>query len=138
MIEVRLLSSDDARVLDAVAPDVFDHPVDPRWVDEFFGDERHHLAVALDDQQVVGMASAVHYVHPDKAPSLWINEVGVAPAYRRQGIATRLLRCLMNRGRALRCTEAWLLTEPDNDEARALYDATGGTLEPTVSFTWTL
>jgi hypothetical protein len=34
--------------------------------------------MATAGDTVVGFASAVHYVHPDKAPELWINEVGVA------------------------------------------------------------
>ena len=31
----------------------------------------------MDEEQIVGFASAVHYVHPDKPPELWINEMGV-------------------------------------------------------------
>ena len=56
------------------------------WTAEFLADSRHHLAVAVDEGRVVGMASAVHYVHPDKPPELWINEVGVAPTHRGLGI----------------------------------------------------
>jgi hypothetical protein len=39
---------------------VFDNDIDPRRVKEFLADPRHHMAVALMDDQVVGMASAVH------------------------------------------------------------------------------
>ena len=78
-VAIRRIGPDDAAVLDRVADDVFDYPIDPRWTAEFLADRRHHLAVALDGDLVVGMASAVHYVHPDKPPELWINEVGVAP-----------------------------------------------------------
>ncbi len=81
-ITIRLLGPEDAPVLDRVAPDVFDGAVDARWTGEFLNDVRHHLAVALDDGQVVGMASALHYVHPDKPPELYVNEVGVAPTHR--------------------------------------------------------
>ena len=63
-IIIRVLGSDDTAVLEQVAVDVFDNEVDPRWSTEFLADPRHHLAVALDDGQAVGMASAVHYVHP--------------------------------------------------------------------------
>lgn len=125
MLTVRLLDPNEAAVLDHVAPDVFDHPVDPRWAAEFFADSRHHLAVVLDGDTVVGMASAVHYVHPDKAPALWVNEVGVAPTHRRRGLGKRLLRALVERGRVLGCTEAWLGTEASNGAARALYESAG-------------
>ena len=45
---MRLLVPSDASVLDNVAPAVFDNAVDPR----------PHLAVAIINDQVVGMASA--------------------------------------------------------------------------------
>lgn len=125
-IVVRVLDHDELAVLGAVAPDVFDGPVDGRWAAEFMADPRHHLAVALVDGVVVGMASGVHYVHPDKAPELWVNEVGVAPAYQNQGVGRRLLRALFERGRSVGCGKAWVGTEVDNAAARRLYRAVGG------------
>ena len=125
MFTVRLLNPGDADVLANVAPGVFDHAVDPKWTSAFFADPRHHLAVALDGATVVGMASAVHYVHPDKAPMLWVNEVGVAPTHRRKGLGKRLLEALLEHGQKLGCTEAWLGTEPSNVAARALYASAG-------------
>lgn len=128
-ITVRLLGPSDGAVLRAVAPDVFDDPVDPRWSTEFLADPRHHLAVAIDQADggwVVGMASAVHYVHPDKPPELWINEVGVSPSHQGRGIATRLLRALLDHARTLGCVQAWVLTERDNTVAQRLYAGAGG------------
>jgi aminoglycoside 6'-N-acetyltransferase I len=84
------------------------------------------------------MASAVHYVHPDKPPELWVNEVGVAPAYRSRGIGRALLGALLQRGKDLGCAQAWLGTEPENAAARRLYLATGGEEEPMVMFTFRL
>ena len=127
-----MLGPADAAVLERVADGVFDHPPDPRWTAEFLGDPRHHIAVALDGDQVVGMASAVHYLHPDKPPELWVNEVGVAPAHEGQGIGRQLLQALFAHGRALGCTAAWLGTQPDNLPARRLYAAVGGVELPMV------
>lgn len=79
IIQIKLLGRGDEAVLTHVAPGVFDHAVDPARSVEFLNDPRHHLAVAIEAGLVVGVASAVHYVHPDKSPELWINEVGVAP-----------------------------------------------------------
>ena len=124
-IAVRLLGSDEADVLDNVAPDVFDHQIHPRWCAEFFADPRHHLVVALDGDLVVGMASGVHYVHPDKAPELWINEVAVAPTHHGQGIGRRLVTTLVQHGATLGCGEAWVLTSPANEPARRMYVAAG-------------
>ena len=80
-VTVRVLRADEALVLNDVNPDVFDNPIDPRWSAEFFADFRHHLAIALDGERVIGMASGVRYIHPDKPPELFINEVGVASTY---------------------------------------------------------
>jgi ribosomal protein S18 acetylase RimI-like enzyme len=140
---IRVLGPDDAAVFDRVAPGVFDHDPDPRWTAEFLADARHHLAVAVDDAQeggprVVGMASAVHYIHPDKPPELWVNEVGVAEAYRGRGVGRRLLAALFERGRALGCREAWVLTERDNAAARRLYAAAGGEEEDVVMVSFRL
>lgn len=137
---IRLIGPDDGSVLDRVAPDVFDGPVDAHWSAEFLKDPRHHLAVALDGDVVVGMASGVHYVHPDKAPQFFINEVGVAPSHHRQGIGRRVLEALLQRGRDLGCTEAWVLTDESNSAAQQLYANGGGVLapEPTLMYTFSL
>ena len=125
-LEIRVLAPGDHAILNNVAPGVFDNPTDPTLVAQFLGDHRHHLAVAIDRDQVVGFASGVHDVHPDKPPEMWINEVGVAPEHRGQGIGRRLLECLLQHARTLGCQHAWLLTEKKNSDARGLYAAIGG------------
>lgn len=135
-IEVRILGRDAAGVLQRLAPGVFDHGIDPRWCRAFFADPRHHLAVALDGDTVVGMVSAVDYVHPDKAPQLWINEVGVAPSHHRRGIARRMLDAMLAHGRALGCTEAWVLTDETNAAARRLYESAGGESSPSLMYSF--
>jgi GNAT superfamily N-acetyltransferase len=129
-VTIRILGPGDGAVLDNVADGVFDGPVDPHWSAEFFADPRHHLAVALDGDLVVGIASAVVYVHPDKAPHLWINEVGVAPTHQNRGIARRLVAALLEHGRALGCVEAWVATERSNVAAMRVYAAVGGKESP--------
>ena len=140
MPEIRILRPCDASVLDRVAPGVFDRPIDPRWTREFLGDQRHHLAVAIDATVVVGMASAVHYVHPDKPPELWINEVGVAATHRRTGLAGALLHALFAHGRTLGCTQAWVLADESNVAARSLYASAGGraAAEPAIMYEFPL
>jgi ribosomal protein S18 acetylase RimI-like enzyme len=125
-LEYRMLGAGDAALLDRVADDVFDGEIQPALAQEFLDDDRHHLAVAMDEGRVVGFASGVHYVHPDKPAELWINEVGVAPTHLRRGIAQSLLRMLLDAGRALGCTQAWVLTDRDNTAAMRLYASVGG------------
>lgn len=137
-VVVRMLSREEQSVLERVAPNVFDHPIDLRWSAEFFADPRHHLAVALEKEVVVGMASGFHYIHPDKPPELWVNEVGVAPAYQNHGIGRRLLAALFARGHELGCTGAWVLTEETNKAARRLYQVVGGEEKSCVMYSFRL
>ena len=105
---------------------MFDNPVDPALAREFLNDPRHHIAVAIDGGVVVGFASGVHYIHPDKRPQLWINEVGVAPSHHRRGLGRRVVDALLDVGRAHRCRSAWVLTDRTNIAALALYHSAGG------------
>lgn len=137
-VVVRMLGAGEAAVLDRVAPDVFDHGVDPRWTAEFFADPRHHIAVATDDGLVVGFASGVHFLHPDKPPELFVNEVGVAPTHQGRGIARRLMDTLLDHGRALGCVEAWVGTEQTNAAANRLYASAGGVRDEFVLYAFDL
>ena len=121
-----MLDRGDQAILHDVAAGVFDNAIDPGLAAEFLGDHRHHLAVAIDDGQVVGFASAVHYVHPDKPAEMFINEVGVAPSHQGRGIGKTVMRTLLQHARRLGCREAWVLTDRSNAAAMRLYAATGG------------
>ena len=125
-IVIRMLARGEAGVLACMADGVFDDEIDPAWCAEFFGDPRHHLAVAIDGARVIGMASGVHYLHPDKPHELFVNEVGVAATYRNHGIGRALLQTLLRHATMLGCESAWVLTEPSNASARRMYAAAGG------------
>lgn len=139
-IEFKVLEAGDEHVLSRVAPEVFDLPVDERLTAEFLRDPRHHIAVAIDEGLVVGFASAVDYIHPDKPAELWVNEVGVAPTHRSRGVARALLGLLFGVGRRAGCATAWVLTERENGPAMRLYQSCGGeeAQEETVMFSFEL
>jgi aminoglycoside 6'-N-acetyltransferase I len=126
-LTIKLLGAGDEAVLESVADDVFDNPIDPAATAKFLADANHHLAVAIDEGVVIGFASAVLYFHPDKPkPELWINEVGVAASHQRQGIARRLMEAVLNEARQQGCGEAWVLTNRSNQPAMRLYASSGG------------
>jgi ribosomal protein S18 acetylase RimI-like enzyme len=129
-MDVRILTSADVAVLDRVADEVFDEPINPALAAEFLGDPRHSICVAIEDGVVVGFASAVRYVHPDKPSELWINEVGVAPPFHRRGVGKAVIKRLLAHATTAGCHEAWVLTDDDNTAARALYRAAGGAESP--------
>lgn len=125
-VVIRCVERSDAACFEDVADDLFDGSINQDALNEFLADPRHHLAIAQDGDTIVGFASAVHYVHPDKPRELWVNEVSVAPNYRRRGLGKAIIAHLLNHGRKLGCSEAWVLTDADNNAARALYRASGG------------
>lgn len=134
----KILCTGEEGMLQNVAPEVFDNPVNPDYSAEFLADSRHHIAVALDGNLVVGMATAVDYIHPDKPRELWINEVGVSPDWQQRGIGKKLLQVMFEHGRLIGGKEAWVLTDPDNAPARKLYQAVKGNEEMSVYITFNL
>ena len=126
-VSFRLLRKGEGRILSRLAPGVFDGPVDDAAARRYLADPRLHLVVALDGDLVVGMASGVHYFHPDKpAPEMFVNEVGVAPSHRRRGVGRRVLAGLLDHARSLGCLGAWVLTDPGNRAALGLHGGLGG------------
>ena len=117
---------DDLAALCTTTADIFDNRVAPENCAEFLNDPRHHLAIALVDGEIVGMASGVHYIHPDKRPEMFINEAGVDPARQGKGIGRKLIAKLCDHAKYLACASAWVLTEPGNTAANKAYAAAGG------------
>jgi aminoglycoside 6'-N-acetyltransferase I len=126
MFIARVLTASDSSLLLNAADDVFDNPVDEQLAREFLGDPRHHIVVAISDGVVIGFASAIHYVHPDKRAELWINEVGVAPPHQNQGVGKAIMREMLQLAKQLGCVNAWVLTDRSNAAANALYKSVGG------------
>ena len=121
----RIAEQGDVALFDRIADGVFDGSVRPDLLSEFLSDVRHHLAIATMGDEIVGMASGVDYVHPDKPRELWINEVGIAPSHQRQGLGTRVVRTLLDYGRHIGCGEAWVLSA-DDEGVRKFYRSLGG------------
>jgi ribosomal protein S18 acetylase RimI-like enzyme len=140
LIEVRLLGPADTAVLDRVADDVFDHAVQSALAQAFLADPKNLLAVAIDDGLVVGMATALLYLHPDKPLQCFVNEVGVSPRWHRRGLGARLMRTLLAAARERGAEEAWVATEENNTPARTLYKSLDGAedSDPAIVYTWPL
>ncbi len=132
------MSHANADLLRHVAPDVFDNPIEAPELQKFLDDPRHIMMLAVDDNTVVGMASAFEYFHPDKKQQLFINEVGVAPTHRRRGIGRDLVAALLDEARTRGCVFAWLGTDVDNRPAQACFASVTGVAspEPFLLYEW--
>lgn len=133
-IDLKHVGPADAALFDRVAAEVFDEPVDPQRLAAYLAEPNHLMLVALAGGEIVGQCAAVIHRHPDKTTELYVDEVGVTPALRRQGIARKMLDAMFALGKSLGCGEAWVGTEPDNAAARRLYEARGADGEAFVMY----
>jgi ribosomal protein S18 acetylase RimI-like enzyme len=138
-VEIRRVALGDEGLFEHVADDVFDHAVDLDVLAGYLATPGHHFVVALAEGAVVGQVAAVVHKHPDLRPvELYVDEVAVAPAFRRQGIAWQMLDEMFALGRSLGCVEAWVGTESDNIPAAAFYEARKALPEPFVMYVFRL
>lgn len=128
--KIQLLDSGNSELLERLDPDVFDNAIDALQLRDFLDDPRHFMFIAVVEGTVVGMASAVELFHPDKTPQVFINEVGVASAYRKQGIGRSLVQAVLDASRARGCVYAWLGTDIDNKAAQACFGSVPAGKEP--------
>jgi len=91
------------------------------------GDERTIFVVAFDDaDRPMGFALAYELPRRHGNPSaLFVYEVDVAPACRRQGVGRRLLLELSRLAEARGIREGFVLTHASNAAAMKLYESAG-------------
>ena len=128
-IEIVIITRDNTSVLDAVADDVFDAPIQRELLATYLASELNLLLVAVDATMepptVVAHCSAVIHTRPEKPTELFLSELGTTPSHRRRGIARRLVTETIAAGRVRGCASAWIATEPENEPARRLYETMG-------------
>jgi ribosomal protein S18 acetylase RimI-like enzyme len=124
-VEIIRLSADNTSLLDQLAEEVFDADIVPARLAAYLAHETNLMFVAVADGLVVGQVAACIHRHPDQATELYVDNLGVAEAFRRQGIARRLIEAMLDLGRLLGCEEWWVGTEEDNVPARRLYETFG-------------
>jgi len=123
------ITAQTTALLARVAEDVFDDAIDPAHVAAYVAAGDHALYVAVRDGVVIGQARAVLHRQPDSGADIYIDNLGVAPEAKRQGVATALVDALVAWGKAATpCRSVWVATEPDNEEANGFYAAHGFTL----------
>jgi ribosomal protein S18 acetylase RimI-like enzyme len=120
--EVFRITPDNATCLRRVDPDIFDHQIDLERTFAFVATPFHLRVVSRIGDLVVGQIRAMIHLQPDGPNQLYIDNLGVAPAQQRRGIATALLHDVFSWGRENACADAWVATEPDNAAAHSLYD----------------
>jgi ribosomal protein S18 acetylase RimI-like enzyme len=136
---IRRVTAGNTALLDNVAPGVFDEEIDTEHQAVWTKSAGHLMVMALLDGTVVGMCTAMLHRHADKVTELYVDEVGVAEDYRRQGLGRRMMDEMFKWGVGRGCKETWVATEPDNLPARGLYESlAGGEFNECVFYTYKL
>jgi ribosomal protein S18 acetylase RimI-like enzyme len=121
---IRRLAPGDEAVVAALATS---RPLSAEETRAFLADVDTILLVAFDGGEVAGfvLAYVLRRRHGD-ARQLFVYEVDVAPAHRRRGIATALMRELESFAVKHGIGRGFVLTERDNVAAMGLYGSLGG------------
>ena len=120
-VEILHVTPADKELFRSVAPDVFDHAIDFQRLAVYLATPGHLMLVAVAEGNIVAQIAAVVHHHVDAPSELYVDNLGVAPEFKRRGIATALLKKLIAIGRDQGCGEAWVATELDNAAANGLY-----------------
>ena len=99
----------------------------PALASELLADDRTVFLVAFERGDPIGFVLAYELIRRHGAASqLFVYEVEVAAACRRQGVGTALLRELERLARVRGIRQGFVLTDGDNEPAMRLYEAVGG------------
>jgi len=131
-IFIRPLLPGDEDVVRELA--TYDRPGDP---EALLADPRTLMLVGFDGDAPVGfvLAHELPRRHGDPA-QLFVYEVEVAESHQRRGIASALLERLGELARERGIRTGFVLTEPGNGPANALYRSAGGATN-SVAVEWT-
>jgi ribosomal protein S18 acetylase RimI-like enzyme len=124
-LSIRLLAPGDEDVVRELA--AYDGPGDPEVL---LADPRSLLLVAFDGEMPVGLVLAHELPrrHGDRS-KLFVYEVDVVETHRRRGIGKALLARLAELARERGIRVGFVLTDPGNGPANALYRSAGGATE---------
>ncbi len=129
-VSIRRLTPELASSFPSVAEDVFDAEPSGEHLEKLALMPGHALFVGIGGEAVVGQLLAMIQFQADRPPQLYIDNLGVAPPFKRQGVARGLFDAAMAWGRDSGCDSVWLATDVGNSEARGFYASLGFTREP--------
>jgi aminoglycoside 6'-N-acetyltransferase I len=123
--EIVNITPQNLSLLDKVAVDVFDDDINPEFLASYLKQPHHQLFVAVANGEVVGQVRGTIHFQPDEPQHLYVDNLGVTPNAKRQGIASALFKALVDWGKTKGCKTYWVATECDNDEGNGFYQKLG-------------
>jgi ribosomal protein S18 acetylase RimI-like enzyme len=127
---IRRLGADDAAQAEKAVRSFKKASRSAGSLETFLRNPANYLLVGEARGRVVGFLMAYRLERADRdANQMFVYEIDVAEDWRRQGLATALLREIVDLARAEGMFEAFVLTSRRNVAARRLYAGTGGRVE---------
>jgi ribosomal protein S18 acetylase RimI-like enzyme len=130
---------DLARIVEQInsASMEIDEPFSLDSLTEFLADDRNIYLTVHADGTLAGALHAIGYVHPAGQRYVYVDEVDTDEAFRRQGVASAMLRAACEIARGMAAHAVWLGADDGNDAAHALYRSLGAhEIEPGVIYTY--
>jgi len=114
-----------------------DEPFTRDSLTEFLTENRNvYLTIHIQDD-LAETLHAIGYIHPAGQRYLYVEEVDTDESFRRQGVATALMRAAQEIAREMAATAVWLGADDGNDAAYALYRSLGPQqVEPGVIYAY--
>jgi len=105
----------------------FYKPTEEKTNESFFLNKNNYLYVAMDNNQIVGQIYGYVLDRLETSKQkIFIYAVDVVETHRKQGIGRRLIETFLNPFQMGKHTDAFVLTNKENESAIALYLKTGG------------
>jgi len=136
---LRPIDQDLAKIVEQInsASMEIDEPFTQDCLTEFLADDRNVYLTVHIDGQLAGALHAIGYLHPAGQRYLYVDEVDTDEAFRRQGVATAMMRTAREIARDMGPSAVWLGADNGNDAAHALYRSLGAKeVEPGVIYTY--
>ena len=114
-----------------------DEPFTLGSLTQFLADDRNIYLTVHADGRLAGALHAIAYVHPAGQHYMYVDEVDTDEAFRREGVASSMLKAIREIARGMGAHAVWLGADDGNDAAHALYHALGAhRIEPGVIYTY--
>lgn len=144
LTEIKKLNAEDVELAKELflffqVDDNVQHPVIPsdNYIHTLLSRHSFHVIIALQNGMVTGGLTAYELdMYKESVTEVFLYEIAVKPAYRKQGIGKRLIRFLKQSCAAKGIHEMYVGTEKNNLPAIKLYESTGGKEEKIAWFVY--
>jgi len=126
MNRIKRLNKNDLNLILKMNNDFREGFVDKNEALEFFEDNNNFFYVCLFNGEIIGFAYGYVLKRLNSKPMAYIHEVGVLDKFKRQGIASDILKHIKNELFNIGIIKIFLITQKNNIAACRLYDKMDG------------